>query len=290
MNVSKYEAFLKTVELKSLTRAAETLGYTQSGVTHMLDALENELGLTLMQRGRGGVGATSDGAELTPFIRAVCDRERMLQNKAAELRGLESGTLRVGTFTSISVQWFPSILRSFRGAYPDIRVEMVNDNDLAIEALLMQGTLDCAFVEIPTQNPFAVEWLKRDPILAIVPEGHPLAAQEAVDMKDLARYPFIWESDDAAVSESWSRRFAPKKRPEMSTTDDYAIMAMVENGLGVSVLPELVMAHSDRRIVKKPFRPEAFRDLGIAVNIGQKPSAAASAFIEHARRCVSASV
>ncbi len=287
MNVSKYEAFLKVVELKSLTRAAEALGYTQSGVTHMMDALENELGLTLLQRGRSGAGLTSDGAELAPYVRAVCDRERVLRNKASELKGLVSGTLRVGTFTSISVQWFPSILRSFRGAYPDIRVEMWNDSDLKLEELLMHGTIDCAFVEIPTLNPFDVEWLARDPIYAIVPEEHPLAARGDVGMEDLADYPFIWESEDAAYSESWSRRFVPKKQPEMSTTDDYAIMAMVENGLGVSVLPELVMAHSDRRIVRKELRPAVYRDLGIAVNIGQKPSAAARAFIEHARACVS---
>lgn len=283
MNVSKYEAFIKTAELHSLTRAAETLGYTQSGVTHMLNALESELGVTLLQRGRGGVGLTSDGAELLPYVRAVCDHERRLQNKVSELRGLVSGTLRVGTFTSISVQWFPGILKSFRGKYPDIRVEMWNDTDLAIENLLLQGTIDCAFVEIPTTNPFTIEWLARDPIYAIVPQGHPLCEREMVSKEDLELYPFIWEAETEADAESWSRRFAPKRKPEMSTTDDYAIMAMVENGLGVSVLPQLVMKHSDRRIVKKELEPRAFRDLGIAVNIGQKPSAAASAFIEHAK-------
>ncbi|MDO4572752.1 MAG: LysR family transcriptional regulator [Clostridia bacterium] len=286
MQVSKYEAFIKTVELKSLTKAAEALGYTQSGVTHMLNALESELGLTLLQRGRAGAGPTSDGAEMLPYMQAVCDHERRLRIKAAELKGLESGTLRVGTFTSISVQWFPGILRAFRQAYPAVRVEMWNDDDAAVERLLMQGTIDCAFVEIPTQNPFSIEWLARDPIYAIVPEGHPLCAQEAVDKADLERYPFIWESDESANAESWSRRFAPKKRPEMSTTDDYAIMAMVECGLGVSVLPELVMARSGRRIVKKPLEPHAYRDLGIAVNLGQPPSAAARAFMEHARRFV----
>ncbi len=286
MNVSKYEAFIKTAELKSLTRAAEALGYTQSGVTHMLNALESELGLALLQRGRGGVGLTSDGAELLPYVRAVCDHERQLQNKVSELRGLVSGTLRVGTFTSISVQWFPEILKSFRGKHPDIRVEMWNDTDMTIESLLMQGTIDCAFVEIPTMNPFTIEWLARDSIFAIVPEGHPLCERESVSKEDLELYPFIWESESSANAESWSRKFAPKRKPEMSTTDDYAIMAMVESGLGVSVLPELVMQHTDRRIVKKELEPREYRDLGIAVNIGQKPSAAASAFIEHAKLCV----
>ena len=286
MNTSKYEAFIKSAELKSITRAAEALGYTQSGVTHMINALEDELGLTLLQRGRSGVGATSDGDELMPYVRAVCDKERALRIKVSELKGLVSGTLRVGTFTSISVQWFPAILRSFRSEYPDIRVEMWNDDDLVIARLLAQGTIDCAFVEMPTQEPFSVEWLARDPIFAIVPEGHPLAGKEAVTKDDLEQYPFIWETDTVASTEYWSRRFAPTKPPEMSTSDDYAIMAMVENGLGVSVLPELVMQHTDRRIVKKELKPQAYRDLGIAVNLGQKPSAAARAFIDHARKCI----
>lgn len=281
MNISKYEAFIKTAELGSLTKAAQQLGYTQSGVTHMINSLEEEYGMVLLSRGRGGVSLTSDGEELLPMMSAVCDRERLLQNKAAELKGLVSGTLRVGTFTSISVQWFPGILRAYLSEYPEIRVEMWNDDNENIEALLLSGTIDCAFVELPTQDPFDVVWLAKDPIYAIMPEGHPLANNEAVSEEDLIEYPFIWEAD-TKNKESWTRRFAPKKRPEMSTTDDYAIMAMVENGLGISILPELVMAHSDRHLVKRELTPKAFRNLGIAVNLGQKPSASAKAFIAQA--------
>ncbi len=287
MNLSKYEAFLKTAELKSLTKAADALGYTQSGVSHMLNALETELGLQLLQRGRGGVGVTSDGEELLPLIRAVCDRERVLENRVTELRGLMGGTLRVGSFTSVSVQWVPAILKSFRGDYPKIRVEMWNGTDDELEKWLTEGTIDCAFVEIPTKNPFTIEYLARDPILGIMPEGHPLVEKDAISTEDLSRYPFIWEMESGGRVEAWAERYIPQiQHPQLSTTDDYAVMAMVENGLGVSILPELVMQHSDRRIVKKPLKPLAYRDLGIAVNVGQKPSAAAAEFIRHARICV----
>lgn len=288
MNVSKYEAFLSTAAHRSLTAAAEELGYTQSGVSHMLSSLEDEWGVTLLQRSRGGVGLTSDGAELLPYVQAVCDRERMLRNKVHDIRGLMSGTLRVGTFTSVAVQWIPGILHAFRQEYPAIRVELFHGNDDQIQAWMAAGSIDCAFVEIPTAEPFTVTYLARDRVLAIVPEGHPLADKPRLTREDLQPYPFIWEMENDTQVEAWAKKYIPHVKAATTTTDDYAIMAMVENGLGVSILPELVMQHTDRRIVKKELDPLAYRDLGIAVNVGQKPSAAAEAFIRHAVAFVTA--
>ncbi len=289
MNLSKYEAFASTAAHGSLTAAAAELGYTQSGVSHMLAALESEWGVTLLQRGRGGVGVTSDGAELLPYVQAVCDRERMLQNKVKELRGLMSGTLRIGTFTSVAVQWIPAILQTFLAENPSIRVELFHGSDEQVEAWLADGRIDCAFVEIPTDNPFTITYLARDRVLAIVPEGHPLAEKARLTCEDLQPYPFIWEMETETRVEAWAKRYIPHVSPAMATTDDYAIMAMVESGLGVSILPELVMQHTDRRIVKKELEPLAYRDLGVAVNVGQKPSAAAAAFIRHAKAFAGAS-
>lgn len=288
MNVSKYEAFLGTAAHRSLTAAAGELGYTQSGVSHMLASLEGEWGLTLLQRGRGGVGLTSDGVELLPYVQAVCDRERQLQNKVEELRGLMGGTLRVGVFASVAAQWIPGILKTFRADHPSIRVELFHGNYEQVEAWLTAGSLDCAFVEIPTDQPFSVTYLQRDRVLAIMPEGHPLADRERLTREDLQPYPFIWEMETDTQVEAWAKRYIADVKPATTTTDDYAIMAMVENGLGVSILPELVMQHTDRRIVKKELEPIAYRDLGIAVNLGQKPSAAAAAFIRHAVAFVAA--
>lgn len=286
MRLTRYEAFLRIVELESLTKAAEALGYTQSGLSHMLAALEDSFGVRLLIRSRSGVRLSADGEELLPYIRGVCDRERALENKLRELGGLVSGTLRIGTFTSVSVQWIPAILKAYREAYPDIRVELFYGADSELEGWLAEGRIDCCFVEIPTELPFDTVRLKRDPIYAIVPQGHPLASAPSVTSEELARWPIIWESQDRGEMEAWGKHILPEKTPETITMDDYTIMAMVESGLGISVLPELVMQHTDRRIVKKEFNPPAYRDLGIAVPLGMKPSAAARAFITFAQKLV----
>ena len=87
MNQSKYLVFLKTVELGSITRAAEALGYTQSAVSRVVAELEREWGLELLTRGRTGVEPTSHGEVMLPYMRAVCNAEKELEEQVAELHG-----------------------------------------------------------------------------------------------------------------------------------------------------------------------------------------------------------
>lgn len=113
MSLQKYEAFIKTVELGSLTKAAETLGYTQSGVSHMIQSLEDEVGTKLMHRDRSGIRMTSDGEQLLPYFTDICASQHKLENKIQDILNLNSGLIRIGTFTSVSVQWLPFILKEF---------------------------------------------------------------------------------------------------------------------------------------------------------------------------------
>ena len=126
MSISQYEAFLKTIELGSLTKAAESLGYTQSGISHMLNALENECGLKLLVRDRSGVRITSDGQQLLPYFQGICNGQHDLSQKINEIHRLESGLVRVGTFTSVSAQWLPGMIKRFREDYPKIKFELLH--------------------------------------------------------------------------------------------------------------------------------------------------------------------
>ncbi|MBP5750940.1 MAG: LysR family transcriptional regulator, partial [Firmicutes bacterium] len=104
MGITKYEVFLKSAQLGNFTRAAEELNITQSGVSHTVAALEKELGLNLLIRSKGGVTLTADGAALLPYVQALCEEERRVLEKAQELRGLETGTIRIASFTSVAVK------------------------------------------------------------------------------------------------------------------------------------------------------------------------------------------
>ena len=120
MNIQKYMALIKTVEYGSFTRAAEVLNYSQSGVSRMIADLEREWGVSLLERGRFGVRLTSDGLRLLPYAKNVCGEYQKLQNQIEELNGLQSGLIRIGTFSSVATHWLPNIIRAFQSDYPNI--------------------------------------------------------------------------------------------------------------------------------------------------------------------------
>ena len=103
VNLNKYQILLKTVELGSITRAAEALGYTQSAVSRVIADLEREWDIELLTRSRTGVVLSSSAAALLPYVQAVCNAGRDLEEQVAELHGLTRGTLRVATFASVSI-------------------------------------------------------------------------------------------------------------------------------------------------------------------------------------------
>ena len=120
MDTKKYEVFEKTVELSSLTKAAEELGLTQSGVSHIIAALEEEFGFPLLTRSRTGARLTPEGEKIMPFLRDILRSQEQLDQTAAELRGLSAGTVRIATFTSVAVHWLPGMMQEFQTLYPHV--------------------------------------------------------------------------------------------------------------------------------------------------------------------------
>ena len=105
MDFRKYEVFLRTLECGSLTRAGEELGYTQSGVSHMMKSLEEEVGFCLFSRGRAGVELTAEGARIVPIIRELSKWNEQLSQVLSSIKGFELGTIRIATIASISFHW-----------------------------------------------------------------------------------------------------------------------------------------------------------------------------------------
>ena len=128
MSVTKYQIYLKTVELGSFTAAARALNFTQSGVSHAIGSLEEELGVTLLVRSHGGVTPTADGRALAPYFQEMCALSHRLEQHAEDLRGLDTGLIRVATFTSVSEKWLPGMLKTFQEKYPRIEFELLPSN------------------------------------------------------------------------------------------------------------------------------------------------------------------
>jgi DNA-binding transcriptional LysR family regulator len=285
MSVSRYEALISTAELGSLTKAADALGYTQSGITHLLDALERQLGVRLLNRSRSGASLTSDGQVLLPYVRAVVNQQRLLDEQVSRLKGLTEGLIRVGTFTSVSAHWLPGMIAAFQGDHPGVRFELVHGTNAENEARVRDGSVDVAFVRLPAASDLESFFLVHDPIVGVVPAQGELALPSPLRLADLAELPYIQLSEgvDDEISELLrTARIRPDTR--FVEQDDYAVIAMVEQGLGVSVMPQLVVKGTARDVRIVPLEPAGSRDLGIACRSDEALSVAARAFV----RCAEA--
>ena len=169
MSIKKYEVFLQTADLGSFTRASEVLGYTQSAISHIITSLEEELGLKLLTRDRFGVHLTAEGAALLPAIRDVCGQNGEVVRQAAAFHGLEVGTVRIGTFLSVSVHLLPDLLDSFARQHPNVTFELLQGSYEDIERWLGEGRIDLGFLRLPTSERFTSTLLLEERILAIFP-------------------------------------------------------------------------------------------------------------------------
>ena len=287
MNLSKYEALCAVVEQGSLTRAAETLSCTQSNLSHSLDSLEKELGFPILKRGRGGVKLTADGEKLMPSVRALLASAEQLKQTAASIRGLDTGTVRIGAFTSVAVHWLPGVLKEFQADYPKVEFRLFNGDYHDVEQWLSDGSVDIGFVNVPCALDCECITLMEDRLLAILPLGSRFASYPKFPLVECETEPFIsllQSSDHDARRALESAGVQPNVR--FYTKDDYAILAMVEQGLGMSIMPELLLKGRRDELLVLPLVPEAKRIIGLAVADGRKAGPATRRFADYVVRYV----
>ena len=278
----KYEAFLRVAETGSFKQAAHELGYTQAGVSYLISSMEKELGISLFVRDYGGAHLTSEGRDLLPWFRNVCNDERQLAERISELKHLESGVVRVAAFTSVSIQWFPSIAKTFLAQHPGIDLQLVClDNEDELEQAVWNGDVDCGFFVLPIKQSLEAVSLHHDPLLVLLPPNHPLANSAYVPARTLGEEPYI-RLQNGSLSEMDSVFRANKVEPRVRFTidNDYAVMSMVSAGLGFSVLPSLLLSTTPFPLAVLPPQKQSAREIAIAVRSMDTASAATRAFID----------
>lgn len=282
MNILKYMVFIRTVESGSFTKAAGLLNYSQSGISRMIGDLEKEWKVALLERNRTGIKLTSDGMKLLPYARSVCTEYLKLQSQVDDINGLQSGLIRIGTISSIATHWLPNIISEFKKEYPNINYELLLGHYADIEEWIAEGRVDCGFLRISKQPSFKTELLEKDRLLVVLPENHPFAGCDKFPVEALADFPFMLleKGGKADISEILDK-YNVKPCIHVTTVDDYAVMSMVEKGLDISILPELILRRIPYRIVAKELDIPAYRNLGIAVKDGKPLSLAVRRFMEY---------
>ena len=270
MSLKKYEAFVRTVELGSLTKAAQSLGSTQSRISHILNDLEEEYGFRLMLRSRSGIELTEAGQLLLPKMRAILQKEQELSECVGEIRSADAGTVRLGVFTSVAVHWLPGMIRAFQTAHPRAQLEMRSGDYHDVEQWLREGSVDLGFITLP--GPAEVETipLAEDPLVAILPKGHRLAALSQIPIEELGEDPFISLLQSSAHDIHRAMDNAGiRPNIKYTTKDDYAILAMVEQGLGISIVPQLLIRGRSQNLEVRPLIPGASRTIALAIPQGE---------------------
>lgn len=282
VSLAKYEVFNTVVELGSLTKAAEALNLTQSAVSYSIANLELEFGFPLLIRSRSGITLTSNGQRILKSIRTVLHWDEKLKQEAASIKGVEVGTVRIGAFTSVCIQWLPRLLKNFKQEHPLIEIKIFQGGYQDIEEWITNGVIDFGFTTLPTTETFKTIPLKKDRILCILPNNHPLSNQDKVRIEQLENESFItlksgYNHDIKRILKETGVTL--KNRFEMA--DDQAIIAMVENELGVSTMPELVLQSMPYKVTALSLEPEQHRIIGIAAISLKEISPAAKRFIEY---------
>ena len=243
--IHKYLAYLKTIETGSITQAAAELGYTQSAVSRMIADLEEHWDVPLLTRNRSGIEISSEGTQLLPILQSIVKGQEELNFAVGELHGLQSGLIRVGAFTSMATGWMPLMIKSFHEKYPNIRFQIFNGEYNQIATWLRRGQIDCGFLALPCAKEFDTTFLLRDSLTVILPPNHPLRDAECFPVSRLSDEDFISlkEEQDYEIN-LFLEHLRQSPRIKFEVSSDFAILAMVECGLGISVVHDLILSRT----------------------------------------------
>ncbi len=280
--ISRYEVFCKVIENHSFTKTAEELGYTQSAVSQTVKKMEDEIGSTLIERSIDRIVLTKDGEQMYPFIRDIYSAEKAYEEKKKELIGLGKSKISIGTFTSVSRTFLPKLMSEFRENYPAVDFELYQGEYDSISEFVKEGKVDFGFVDTTAVPEAGQNVLYTDRMMAILPLNHPQNAASKIRLRDLRSEPFILLDEgrySITLKAFEKEQITPNVRYKVS--DDYTIITMVKQGLGVSMLFEGVITGFETGITIKEIEDAPEREVGLIWRNQDTLSIAARTFIDY---------
>ena len=285
MDTEKCAALLCALEEGTLARAADRLGYTPSGISRMIAALEEDVGFPLLYRGRSGVSATGECETLLPALRQMVYQAESCRQTAASLRGLEQGSITVGANYRFYARQLAQLMARFREKHPGIAFQTIEGTSTTLVTALQEHRADLCIIS-RREGPHQWLPLRQDQMMVMLSPQHPLAAaEEAVPIRRLETESYIEiypgrETDNSRIlAENGvcpGNRFA-------GVEDDFSAMAMVEAGLGVALVNALIAETLNGNVVFRPLDPPQYVEVGIATPPPEIMSPAARRFLNFVR-------
>ena len=287
MDTEKCAALLCVLASGSITAAADKLGYTVSGISRMMASLEAESGFPLLVRSKSGVTPTEECQSLLPTMKELARLGQLYEERCAAIRGLETGVIRVGSVYSAYYDWLAQTMAHFSTQHPGIEVRFLQGSSSDFYALLAEHEVDFCIVS-RREGDYDFYSLRKDPLMAWVPENHPRVKEGIYPLRDFEIEPYVdtYPGQDTDNNRAFrTNGLSPQGR--FLSVDVRSTKAMVAAGLGVSLNNAILAQGMDLSgIAVLPTEPVFEVEIGIAAPRKENRSPAAELFLHFALKNV----
>jgi DNA-binding transcriptional LysR family regulator len=296
LNVNRLRVLKEVVRRGSFSAAALELSYTQSAVSQQMAGLEEEVGMTLLERQPRGVRATPAGRMLVAHAEGILARLETAEAELSAIAGLRGGQLRMATFPTAGATLMPVAIAGFRARHPQVELTLIEGEPEEVAPRVHAGELDLALLfEFPDAGDPLADSLTRsesltrvelleDPLYLALPRKHPLARRSELCLEDLHGEAWVQTSQSSpcaryVVRSCHAAGFEPRVSFE---SDDYqTVQGLVASGVGVAFIPELALSGVRGDIVVRSLSPgPPVRQVIAAVPSSGRPAPAAPAMLE----------
>ncbi|MHA8138504.1 LysR family transcriptional regulator [Lactobacillaceae bacterium Scapto_B20] len=284
-----YRAFSTVIQEKSFYKAAKVLDVTPSAVSHAINQLEKFLGFSVFIRSRSGITLTADGKAVLPIIQDIINNQHRLEQEAANITGLNSGSVRIGAFSSVCINWLPQVISSFRDQYPDIMITVDQDayDNIGNDAKI--GTINIGFTCDPIIEKLIKVPLLKDQIYCITPESFAPINGKTITPADVKNQSFILQrSDYYGDTKKVLDHYNVTNAALQFSIDDQSMLAMVKSQLGMGILPKLALTNVPDGISVYPFDETYYRTIYLVMNAVQIKTPATRKMISHIQNFIKA--
>ena len=254
MDSKKLEILMTAIDLGSFTKASEVVGYTQSGLTHMMDALEREVGFSLLQRDHNGIQLSPQGRQLMPAIREFLQANANLENQINAISEQKKEVIRIAAYASIAMHWMPELLYRYKRVCPDVSVDLrMVDNALEPYELLESGQTDVIFAS--RQNYSFCDWtpLYNEKMYAILPKDYPINGRTTFPLEEFSGQEFLMPYGRFDIDVN-------------AAMDSVGVKLNAGVELGVTMMTELMIRGRTDDVLCVPVDPPRLRELGMGTS------------------------
>jgi DNA-binding transcriptional LysR family regulator len=245
VDIESLKLFCDVIRLKSFTQAGAANSITQSAVSQRLKAFEKGFGVPLLERRGSELRLTAAGEVVHRGAKRILAELREIEEHLQEIRGQETGSVRVATIYSVGLYELDPFVKRFLKTHPNVQVQVEYSRANKIYQDVISGSIDLGIVAYPASKPqISSIPFSRDELVLICPPGHPLSQQATVNLKRLNGQPFVaFERDIPTRREADAvlRNYGASPIVKAEFDNIELIKSAVEIGLGVSLVPSVTV-------------------------------------------------